>query len=126
MADPQPTVRIALDVQDLNRSCEFYGRALGFRVTHTDRPGLIFESRSLRSDRHPAVQLDLRAGFGKRIQGTSPGGITKLSFREPKLAEAIAGLNGLVRWIGPPPATDPLPPAVAFNDPDAYQIELFA
>lgn len=126
MADPQPPVRIALDVMNLDRSCEFYRRALGFQVMRTERAGMIFEVRSLRSDRHPTVQLDLRAGFGKRIVGTSPGGITKLSFREPKLAEAIAGLNSLVRWIGPAPASDPLPPAIAFNDPDAYQIELFA
>ena len=97
MAEPQPSVRIALDVQDLNRSCEFYRRALGFQVVHTDRAGLIFEARSLRSSRYPSVQLNLRAGFGKRIQGTSPGGVTKLSFREPRLAEAVAGLNGLVR-----------------------------
>ena len=126
MTDPHPSVRIALDVQDLDRSCEFYRRALGYQVVRTERAGMIFEARTLRSDRHPALQLDLRAGFGKRIQGTSPGGITKLSFREPKLAEAIAGLSGLVRWIGPAPAVDPLPTAIAFNDPDAYQIELFA
>lgn len=121
-----PAVKLAFDVQDLDRACEFYGRVLGFCVISTQRAGQIFEQRSLVSSRCPAVQLDLRQGFGKRTVGMSPGGVTKLSIRVPNVAEALSAISGPVRWVGPAPDPHSPPPVLTFIDPDAYQVELFA
>jgi len=115
-------VRIAMDVSDLDASTTFYRDILGFNLVSSDRPGLIYETRLTRSDRFPALELELRAGFGKRIGGSGPGGVLRFGFQVPDLNAAVAQLTGKVRWIGEPPAADAT--AVRFADPDGYVIEL--
>lgn len=121
-----PAVKLAFDVQNLDRACEFYGRVLGFTVLTTHAAGQIFERRSLVSPHCPAVQLDLRQGFGKRVVGMSPGGVTKLSIRVKNVPDALAAISGPVRWVGPAPDPNSPPEVLTFLDPDAYQVELFA
>ncbi|MCW5766404.1 MAG: VOC family protein [Phycisphaeraceae bacterium] len=128
MAQPSdqqpPSVALHLDVTDLAASCAFYERALGFRVVRTIRDAAIFPTRELRSARLPAVALVLREGFGKRVGGTQPGGITRVCVAVPGLGGMIGGLKDAVRWVGDPPAEGSAGP-VRFIDPDAYEFELF-
>jgi catechol 2,3-dioxygenase-like lactoylglutathione lyase family enzyme len=119
-----PLVTIALDVESLERSCAFYSK-LGFEVVATARPGLIFETRTLRSTRCQGVALELRAAFGKRVIGTQPGAVRFIALRSTELARDVKALDGHARWVGPAPkADDPELSSVQFLDPDAYQINL--
>lgn len=128
---------IDLDVSDLQASCEFYARTLGFSVVATSRPGLIFEQRTLVSPRWPALGLRLRAGFGKRPTGSSPGSYMGLTLAVPSLPAEIDRLKSAVRWThgiptpvapanpgsaAPSPHAAPLP--AQFVDPDHYLITL--
>ncbi|MBL8990130.1 MAG: VOC family protein [Phycisphaerae bacterium] len=123
--DPQPpSVILHLDVTDLAASCAFYERTLGFHVTRTVRDAAIFPTKELRSARVPSVALVLREGFGKRVGGTQPGGITRVCLAVPDLAGLIGRLREGVRWVGEPPAEGSSGP-VRFIDPDAYEFELF-
>lgn len=115
-------IRLAMDVSDLDASTAFYRDLFGFEVQSTDRAGMIYESRVLHSPRFPALDLQLRAGFGRRVTGTGPGGVLRISLQVPDLNQEIARLQGRARWIGEPPK--PGDSLVRFADPDAYIIEL--
>lgn len=115
-------VRLAMDVSNLDASAAFYRDLLGFDVVCSQRPGLIYETRLTRSHRFPALELELRAGFGKRVGGSGPGGVLRFGFQVPDLPAAVAQLTGKVRWIGEAPPPDAQ--AVRFADPDGYVIEL--
>jgi len=115
---------ITLDVQDLARSCAFYQAALDYSVIATERAGMLLEARILTSTRFPAVALRLRAAFGKRVGGSQPGGLMKLSFSDSLDPERLAYLPTLVHFITSPALEGQQPHAVAFNDPDGYFIEL--
>lgn len=123
-AIPGSRFGISLDVVDLAAAIDFY-RILGFEVARVDREGTIFPARSLTSPRFPGVVISLREGFGKRVGGTSPGGVTLLSLVSADLAADIRALAGHVRWVGPKPSLDAPPDRIVFVDRDGYQFELF-
>ncbi|MGQ0627377.1 MAG: hypothetical protein ACT4PL_04660 [Phycisphaerales bacterium] len=117
-------VGITLDITSHDRSGAFY-RALGFEPAAVDRPGMIYETRTLRSPRFPTVELRLRAAFGKRPIGSSPGTMLALTLRTSDLAPCIAALTALstVRWVaGAPPAPDAA--CAELLDPDGYHLVL--
>lgn len=119
-----PSVIIALDVTDLERSVAFYGRVLNTRVVATEREGLIFESKVLATARHPGVVLHLRRQFGIRVSGSHPGTLLRISLHEPELLRRRADLRAAnVRWLGNEPPAEAR--SVLFADPDGYEIELF-
>lgn len=113
---------IALDVADLGASLVFY-RALGFEQIGSARQGLIFETRTLAAAAWPAMQLRLRAAFGRRPIGSS-GGMLALTLRvsPSQLAGIAAALGKTARWVGPGPSAESTSAKVA--DPDGYVIEL--
>lgn len=113
---------VSLDVTDLARSCEYYAELLGFQVVATERPGLIYELRRLRSARFPKIELRLRAAFGRRPVGSTPGGMLALTLKVPNVAEALQSLGGKARWVGSPPGPDAT--VLRLADPDGYVIEL--
>lgn len=120
---PPPCI-IALDVADLGRSVAFYAAALGFSVHTAHRAGQLMESRLLASPRFPGVGLHLRAALGKRVGGSQPGSLLRISLHTPDLDAHLPSLKALgVRWVHPP--LEPAPPDVSFVDPDSYLIELF-
>lgn len=125
MADqpPAPPIAISLDVSDLEASCRFYQELLGYTVIATERAGLIYEQRTLRSPRVPALELRLRAAFGKRPIGSTPGSLLRLSVRVADIRAALGGLSSPVRWVGPAPAGDGVLAAALLADPDGYVIE---
>jgi catechol 2,3-dioxygenase-like lactoylglutathione lyase family enzyme len=122
-----PGFRLAFDVTNLDTTCAFYRSLGGFEVLTTARKGEIFETRELTSSAYPGVHLFVRASFGKRAVGTSPGTITTVSLPVADLPAAIRRLTGHTRWVSPNPEAAPDEPrqAVTLLDPDAYQIELY-
>ncbi|HEX2610736.1 MAG TPA: VOC family protein [Gemmatimonadales bacterium] len=122
-----PGFKLAFDVTDLNKTCAFYQALGGFTVASVARAGQIFETRHLTSPSYPGVHLLVRASFGKRAVGTSPGGITTISLPVAHLPTTIRRLTGKARWVGPSPEAAPDEPrtSVVLVDPDAYQIELY-
>lgn len=116
---------VAFDVNDLDRSVEFYGRTLGFVVINVRRQGLLLESRELVSDRYPGLGLHLRQQFGIRVGGTRPGHILRMSLHTTDLRASVAALHGQVRWIGHDPTVEESGTSVRFADPDGYELELF-
>ncbi len=117
-------IGIALDVNDLGRSCAFYAGTLGFEVVSTIRPGLIYESRTLRSPLVPQLDLTLRAAFGKRATGGGPGSLLAIRLRVGDAAALVERLGPLVRWIGAAPAAGGAAGVLRFADPDGYHIEI--
>ncbi|MFN0012515.1 MAG: VOC family protein [Phycisphaerales bacterium] len=121
---------IALDVNDLERSCTFYKAILGFEVVATTRSGLIYESRTLRSPLVPHLDLILRGAFGKRATGGGPGSLLAITLRVSDPASMVERLTPLVKWIGAAPGAEAkggecVPArALRFADPDGYHIEL--
>ncbi len=120
----QADVGVALDVNDLDRSCRFYALALGFEVVGGRRAGLILEERVLRSPLVPGLALTLRAAFGKRATGGGPGSLLGLTVAVPDAPAHAARLGDTVRWIGTAPGQPEAPGRYRFVDPDGYQIEL--
>ena len=114
------SIAVAIDVSNLEKSCGFYARLLGFEQVGVERAGLIYESRALRSSRFPGVELRLRAAFGKRPFGSCAGGLLSLTLPVPDLRAAVNALRGQVRWRGPEPAEPPQTKSVEFIDPDGY------
>lgn len=124
---PLAGFKLAFDVTDLTKTCAFYKTLAGFEVASTQRAGQIFETRDLVSPVYPGVHLLVRASFGKRAFGTSPGGITTISLPVADLPATIRRLAGHVRWVSTNPEETPDEPrdSVVLIDPDAYQIELY-
>lgn len=121
-----PAVTVALDVVDLEASCRFYA-VLGFTAVACERPGLRLESRLLTSPQFPSLGLHLRAAFGKRVGGSQPGGMLRLSLKVDDLPGMVARLGTHVRWLPNPavaPTVTPETGAVMFLDPSGYMIEL--
>ncbi len=121
-----PAASIALDVVDLEASCRFY-QVLGFTAVACERPGLRMESRLLTSPWFPSLGLHLRAGFGKRVGGSQPGGLLRISLKVDDLPGMVARLGTQVRWLPNPAAVPTVTPetgAVMFLDPSGYMIEL--
>jgi catechol 2,3-dioxygenase-like lactoylglutathione lyase family enzyme len=121
------SVGLSLDVQDLERSCEFYGRLLGFVVVDTYRAGMLLERRTLRSGLLPSVQLTLRGAFGKRVTGSQPGSVLSMDLAVSDwpagavaLGERLAG--GAV-WVGKAPGPDDA--SGQLLDPDGYVVQLW-
>lgn len=117
-------VAITLDVNDLPRACAFYAKALDFEPVAVDRPGLIYEVRSLRSPLCPNLELRLRAAFGKRATGGGPGSLLLLTIRVDDLPASLARLADVVPWVGSKPAAPYTQDRATFADPDGYQIQL--
>lgn len=128
---PSPSVAwsvgVSLDVQDLDRSCEFYGRAFGFAVVDTFRGGMLMERRTLRSHCLPAVQLTLRAAFGKRVTGSQPGAMLSMDFAVSDwpggIAALTASLGPAARWVGKVPGAEDQ--SGQLLDPDGYVLQLW-
>ncbi|MFT3685132.1 MAG: VOC family protein [Phycisphaerales bacterium] len=128
LAPPAPAgFKLSFDVTNLDKSCAFYQTLGGFVTASASRAGQIFETRDLTSSAYPGVHLVIRASFGKRAVGTSPGGITAISLPVPNLPAAIRRLSGKIRWVGASPEATPdeARASVALIDPDGYQIELY-
>ena len=117
-------VAITLDVNELQRSCAFYARVLAFETVATERAGLIYEVRSLRSPLCPNIELRLRAAFGKRATGGGPGSLLLLTIRVDDLPASLARLADGVPWVGAKPAEPFTQDRATFADPDGYQIQL--
>jgi catechol 2,3-dioxygenase-like lactoylglutathione lyase family enzyme len=118
-----PPVALALDVNDLARSVRFYA-ALGFEPLRTERAGLIYELRVLRSREVPGLELRLRAAFGKRSIGSSPGSMLAVTLRVVNVRAMVDRLGAEVRWVGPAPAPAEALQTARLADPDGYVIEL--
>ncbi|MDP1662207.1 MAG: hypothetical protein Q8L55_09860 [Phycisphaerales bacterium] len=127
MATNPPGFRLAFDVTNLDKTCEFYKALGGFEVASTTRKGEIFETRQLVSPAFPGVTLLARASFGKRAVGTSPGTITSVGLPVSNLPDAIRRMTGKAKWACPNPEASPDEPrrSVSLMDPDAYLIELY-
>ncbi len=127
MATNPPGFRLAFDVTNLDKTCEFYRSLGGFEVASTTRKGEIFETRELVSPGYPGVTLIARLSFGKRAVGTSPGSITSVGLPVSSLPDAIRRLSGKAKWACPNPEANPDEPrqSVSLMDPDAYLIELY-
>lgn len=123
-----PAVTLALDATALDASCAFYARTLGFSVVSSQRDGLIYEERCLRSPAFPALELRLRQAFGIRPVGSGPGRqrAVGLWLHADARRDLIRRLAGQVDWLGTPPnpEAEALTNAPAFGDPDGYVIEL--
>jgi catechol 2,3-dioxygenase-like lactoylglutathione lyase family enzyme len=124
-AEP-PRVAILFDVADLDRTCAYYESALGFRVVATERAGLPFQTRTLRSERYPALALKVRHSYRRPVVGSAPGGVVHIALREPDLARIARSLDGKVMWTVPPGPEGAPCTGVEFMDPDGYLIRLFA
>ncbi|MBY0308870.1 MAG: VOC family protein [Phycisphaerales bacterium] len=124
---PPTGLRLSFDVSDLDRTCAFYEVLGGFRVSTIRRSGEIFETRELVSPDFPCLVLVVRAAFGKRAVGTSPGGVTCVGLPVKDLPSTVRRLTGKARWIGESPEASPDEPrdCVRLIDPDAYELELF-
>ncbi len=118
-----PPVAITLDVSSLDVSCRFYAELLGYGVVETERAGLIYERRTLRSALAPFLELRLRAAFGKRPIGSTPGSMLATTVRVGDVRATVSRLTTPVRWVGAAPADGPLPRAL-IADPDGYVVEL--
>lgn len=129
-------VSIRLDVEQLDRSVVFYERVLDFRVVASDRVGMLLESKTLRSERFPGVEIVLRESFGKRVMGSQAGSLTAISLPVDDLEGEVTRLLGIeagvgrdrVRWVGAVPgeasSPDKARTSVQVLDPDAYVFEL--
>lgn len=127
---PPPVVMVVFDVGSLERTAEFYGRLLSFRVAAKERVGKPYETWTLTSDRYPGVALLTRRTFHRSVTGSSIGGVVQIGLREPELAAFVERAEGTVSWVYLPPGEAGAPERasvsrVSFLDPDGYIIELY-
>lgn len=116
---------VTLDVTDLDRTCGFYERALGFRVVAVEREGEAYERRTLRSGSFPRAAIQLRSSYRRPAFGSAFGTMVCLSLRVDDVSvfaerEEVASRPAELR----PPGLG-TERAVRFLDPDGYVIELF-
>lgn len=116
---------ISLDCQSLSASEKFYSALLGFEVFATERAGLKLECRLLRSTECPGVVLRLRAAFGKRVGGSQPGGLLRLSFHTPDLNERLDRIRQLGALLIEPTMDGGAAVSACLRDPDGYIVELY-
>lgn len=121
-------IGISLDVSDIDASCAFYDALLGFRTVSSERAGLIYERRHLRSAQLPSLELQLRAAFGKRPIGSTPGSMLAITLRVTDVRVALGSLaaHRPIRWVGPAPAAEGPLAHATIADPDGYVLELVA
>jgi catechol 2,3-dioxygenase-like lactoylglutathione lyase family enzyme len=121
-------VRLTLDVQNLDRSCQFYKHLLGLEVKAVQRAGMIHEHRTLESPGLPGVELVIRSAFGRRVTGSGPGGLLSIGLPVRSLPEVIraAAAMGASKWVGENPEANPDAPRemVQLADPDGYILEI--
>lgn len=122
---PPAQVTLVFDVADLERTVAFYA-VLGFRVDHTERAGLPYETRVLVNDRNPGVVLFARQSFQRPVVGSVIGSVVQIGLRDPELVQRLAALEGRVTWVLAPDASGGAVTRASFFDPDGYIVELFA
>lgn len=124
--EPRVVVTIVFDVANLERTTAFYSSVLGFRVSHTERTGMAYETRVMVSDRYPGVALFARKSFQRPVLGSMIGSVLQVGLRDPDLGTRVNELDGRVAWVLAPGRWAPGdPPRVSFMDPDGYVVELF-
>jgi len=90
---------ISLDVTDLTASCEFYDRMLAFAPIGKERSGRKLACTLLASELVPNVVLRLREALGKRVGGSGPGGMLRLTVCNNRALERMLAHKGSCRVV---------------------------
>lgn len=122
--DDRFRVRISLDVQNLDESCAYWARLLGFRVVEIDRAGTLTESRDLECPEFPGVRMQFKSCWPRPVVGTALGSLRGLGFAVRDLPALVREFGEGLVWIQPPPADGSAYTRVIARDPNGYALEL--